>query len=268
MSGYGIVPGTQSPVVLMQIPLFLLLIVGPGTSNPVPHYIMQTEGGFKLLLVDDPEDSADVFNITSAENISDALEKNSGGNRLDFGHEFKASGSADVNKPGNEVESKASKVKQNATKTITENVLSKNEVKNKKENVDVEDAEDVKDVDDAEDVKDVEEAEEEKDDEEIQEAEDDEDSESPEDVEDVENVEKEEDYGGDEEKEDDEKKEHDEKKEDNEEKEDDEDVIEEEKVKAEENAEEFENVEQSLVRYGFLNLCLLVYLRSINVYKD
>ena len=167
MSGYGIVPGTQSPVVLMQIPLFLLLIVGPGTSNPVPHYIMQTEGGFKLLLVDDPEDSADVFNITSAENISDALEKNSGGNRLDFGHEFKASGSADVNKPGNEVESKASKVKQNATKTITENVLSKNEVKNEKENVDVEDAEDVKDV---------EEAEEEKDDEEIQEAEDDEDS--------------------------------------------------------------------------------------------
>ena len=259
MSGYGIVPGTQSPVVLMQIPLFLLLIVGPGTSNPVPHYIMQKEGGFKLLLVDDPEDSADVFNITSAENISDALEKNSGGNRLDFGHEFKASGSADVNKPGNEVESKASKVKQNATKTITENVLSKNEVKNEKENVDVEDAEDVKDV---------EEAEEEKDDEEIQEAEDDEDSESPEDVEDVENVEKEEDYGGDEEKEDDEKKEHDEKKEDNEEEEDDEDVIEEEKVKAEENAEEFENVEQSLVRYGFLNLCLLVYLRSINVYKD
>lgn len=259
MSGYGIVPGTQSPVVLMQIPLFLLLIVGPGTSNPVPHYIMQKEGGFKLLLVDDPEDSADVFNITSAENISDALEKNSGGNRLDFGHEFKASGSADVNKPGNEVESKASKVKQNATKTITENVLSKNEVKNEKENVDVEDAEDVKDV---------EEAEEEKDDEEIQEAEDDEDSESPEDVEDVENVEKEEDYGGDEEKEDDEKKEHDEKKEDNEEKEDDEDVIEEEKVKAEENAEEFENVEQSLVRYGFLNLCLLVYLRTINVYKD
>ena len=255
------VPGTQSPAVLMRIPLFLLLIVGPGTSNPVPHYTMQKEGGFKLLLVEDPEDSADVFNITSAENISDALEKNSGGNRLDFGHEFKASGSADVNKPGNEVESKASKVKQNATKTITENVLSKNEVKNEKENVDVEDAEDVKDV---------EEAEEEKDDEEIQEAEDDEDSESPEDVEDVENVEKEEDYGGDEEKEDDEKKEHDEKKEDNEEKEDDEDVIEEEKVKAEENAEEFENVEQSLVslvRYGFLNLCLLVYLRTINVYK-
>ena len=132
MSGYGIVPGTQSPVVLMQIPLFLLLIVGPGTSNPVPHYIMQKEGGFKLLLVEDPEDSADVFNITSAENISDALEKNSGGNRLDFGHEFKASGSADVNKPGNEVESKASKVKQNVTKTITENVLSKNEVKNEK----------------------------------------------------------------------------------------------------------------------------------------
>ena len=161
------VPGTQSPAVLMQIPLFLLLIVGPGTSNPVPHYIMQKEGGFKLLLVDDPEDSADVFNITSAENISDGLEKNSRGNRLDFVRELKASGSADVNKPGNEVESKASKVKQNATKTITENVLSKNEVKNKKENVDVEDAEDVKDV---------EEAEEEKDDEEIQEAEDDEDS--------------------------------------------------------------------------------------------
>ena len=241
------VPGTQSPAVLMQIPLLLLLIVGPGTSNPVPHYIMQKEGGFKLLLVDDPEESADVFNITSAENISDALEKNSGGNRLDFGHEFKASGSADVNKTGNEVESEASKVKQNATKTITENVLSKNEVKNEKENVDLEDSEDVEDVEEAEE-------------------EDYGGNEEKEDSKGKKDDEKKEDY---EDKEDDEEKDDNEKKEDDEKKEeDDEDVIEEEKVKDEENAEEgeFENVELSLVRYGFLNLCLHVYLRTINVY--
>ena len=254
MSSYG----TQSPAVLMQIHFLLLLIVGPGTSNPVPHYIMQKEGGFKLLLVDDPEDSADVFNITSGENISDALEKNTVENRLDFGHKFETSGSADAIKTGNEVdnnkndsgensktsdvkvnkeESEASKVRQNSTKTFIENVSSKNKVKNEKERINIiegtnvakndegnlekeieEETEIDEDKDDKENV-DVEDAENVKHVEEAEEENDAEDDEDGENAKDVEGIENDE---NDEDYAGDEEKEDDERKKDDEKKEDDE----------------------------------------------